>query len=1134
MLGACGGSGDKPRQKPAGRQSGTSSNAPGAFNIDAPKTITFEATARSTPVLLPTPTTVNGVGDVKVEGNAPAKFPLGETVVTWKATDQRGSVVQFLQTVVLKDSTPPLVTPPPDVEMTIDDNVQMAIPLGEPAVFDAFDGVTLTSDSPRMFSVGETVVTWTAIDQSGNVATATQLVILGLPALPDDVISPTLTPPQDVNVTSPDGLPVTVQLGSATATDNSGPPSVTNNAPSRFPVGLTIVSWSATDNNGNQAVATQRVIVTNATASDKVVPTLKLTKNASIGPIEASANQTTIDVGTATATDNTDGTIAVRNDAPTGGFPVGVTTVTWYATDRAGNVGVSLQKVTVVDTTPPTLTVPSNIVQSGFVSQSRIPLGAATAVDKVDGSVKATNDAPRIGLPIGDSVITWTATDRAGNTATAKQQVSLAAVACSENLTFFSQQVWPQVLGSDCLSCHTLDGVTSNFNLVDAGATDYLTKNLGTARSVALRTDGDGLSLLLSKPSNAANDHGGGERFGVNDARYSTLKELSDRLNVCVNDTSPSQQGLVLASPYQHLRRATLALAGRLPSAAEESSVTAASTPEARAVAVDAVLDGLMNEPVFLDRVKEIYNDLLLTNGLADIPALSLDLSNFARRNYYFFPNLTGQGYSGSDSNKLRRYAGQGIGYAPVELIAYVVKNNRPFTEILTADYTMVNPYTATLFGATPAGAANFGFVYGESADLRDPTDFRPAVITDRNGSRYPHAGVLTTLAFLGRYPSSPTNVNRARSRYTYQFFLDSNVEGLANRGGLDLDNLIGQFPTLEDPQCKACHDVVDPVAGLFKNWSDMGAFVGDRTNWFSERTPPEMLKPGYSIQSTDSLPSGRSGSAVSWLASRIVADNRFAVGTAKTIAQALVGPAALDDVVFIENLKTQFVASAFNLKTLVKGVVNSDYFKVMNIGPGDDPNLFSSYGLGRLQTPEQLDRKITAVTGGYQWRAPGGQSLISPATYMLLYGGIDSVDITERTTTPTGVMAAIQDRLAYQISCEVTAADFAKAPASRALFPQVAIADTPPGATENIRNNIQYLHKRILGEELALDDPQITRAFDLFVAARSVSTTGALVSECAGGLAAQDPIRVDANGTVRAWQAVLAYLLSDFRFYFE
>jgi Bacterial Ig domain/HYR domain len=64
-----------------------------------------------------------------------------------------------------------------------------------------------------------------------------------------------------------------------------------------------------------------------------------------------------VDLGTPTVSDNLTGTPVVTNDAPST-FPIGTTTVTWTATDDAGNQANCAQQVTVVEAPPPDNTRP--------------------------------------------------------------------------------------------------------------------------------------------------------------------------------------------------------------------------------------------------------------------------------------------------------------------------------------------------------------------------------------------------------------------------------------------------------------------------------------------------------------------------------------------------------------------------------------------------------------------------------------------------------------------------------------------------------------------------------------------------------------------------------------------------------
>ena len=170
-----------------------------------------------------------------------------------------------------------------------------------------------------------------------------------------------------------------------------------------------------------------------------------------------------------------------------------------------------------------------------------------------------------------------------------------------------------------------------------------------------------------------------------------------------------------------------------------------------------------MTEDFFFARLKTIFNDLLLLDAFPGTRSLgSFDLRNFANENYFDTANLDPL-YDSSTRNTIRNEAGYGLAQAPLELIAHVVRQNRPFTEILTADYVLVNPYTATIFSAN-VGDATFNFEYGDDPALFDHREFREASIFatagDINGSIIPQAGIISTLTFLQRYPSTNTNRN--------------------------------------------------------------------------------------------------------------------------------------------------------------------------------------------------------------------------------------------------------------------------------------------------------------------------------------------------------------------------------------
>jgi hypothetical protein len=127
-------------------------------------------------------------------------------------------------------------------------------------------------------------------------------------------------------------------------------------------------------------------------------------------------------IGIASAKDVCDGgPVTVTSDAPAT-FAAGANTVTWTATDASGRRATATQTITVVDTTTPTFTSAPLDVTAGNCGP--VSLGTVTATDDCAGTPSIANDAlPTFG--IGETIVTWTATDASGNTSTATQKVTV-------------------------------------------------------------------------------------------------------------------------------------------------------------------------------------------------------------------------------------------------------------------------------------------------------------------------------------------------------------------------------------------------------------------------------------------------------------------------------------------------------------------------------------------------------------------------------------------------------------------------------------------------------------------------------------------------------------------------------------
>ncbi len=106
-------------------------------------------------------------------------------------------------------------------------------------------------------------------------------------------------------------------------------------------------------------------------------------------------------------------------------FPVGTTTVIWTVTDDAGNSATCGQTITIEDNEDPTITCPANILVSADAGQCSYSGGIGTPItsDNCPGET-ASNNAPAT-FPIGVTIVTWTVTDAAGNSATCGQTITV-------------------------------------------------------------------------------------------------------------------------------------------------------------------------------------------------------------------------------------------------------------------------------------------------------------------------------------------------------------------------------------------------------------------------------------------------------------------------------------------------------------------------------------------------------------------------------------------------------------------------------------------------------------------------------------------------------------------------------------
>jgi uncharacterized repeat protein (TIGR01451 family) len=238
----------------------------------------------------------------------------------------------------------------------------------------------------------------------------------------------TISCPADISVGTDPGqfsasvsfAPTTGGSPAPTVDCKVGATSITS--PHTFPVGTTAVQCTATNGIGAPASCTFNVTVTDDETPVIACPS-NITANTSAGSCDA-----TVSVGTPTVTDNDPAvaTSGVRSDSQplNAPYPKGTTTITWTATDTAGNTASCQQTVTVNDATAPVVTLNGAATMTVECSASFSDPGA-TAADSCDGALGVTVSGSVNTGAVGSYTLTYSATDASGNTGTATRTVNV-------------------------------------------------------------------------------------------------------------------------------------------------------------------------------------------------------------------------------------------------------------------------------------------------------------------------------------------------------------------------------------------------------------------------------------------------------------------------------------------------------------------------------------------------------------------------------------------------------------------------------------------------------------------------------------------------------------------------------------
>ena len=376
--------------------------------LQVPNDLVIESTGSFTQVDIGEAMAMDDNGIRLLINNSPESFSLGTYQIIWTAVDNSGNSAFAIQEIHVVDTIPPVISQIQDKTLEAAAPIENIVNLQTPTATDVSGVVSIISDTPEFFPIGETIVTWTATDVAGNESSIEQRVTIV------DTTSPSLQIPADIEIEATSIDQNIIDLGEVTATDNGEIISITNDAPEFFVVGNTEVIWSVIDSSGNLSSGSQMISIIDTTVPI-ITPAIDITLEA------ISIDENISDLIVPSVYDIHD--ISITNDTPEF-FPIGETIVTWTATDVAGNESSIEQRVTIVDTTSPSLQIPDQkTVEATSLQNTLVEIGEAQA-DDISGISSITNNAPE-SFSLGTTLVTWTAVDNYGNTATHDQTITV-------------------------------------------------------------------------------------------------------------------------------------------------------------------------------------------------------------------------------------------------------------------------------------------------------------------------------------------------------------------------------------------------------------------------------------------------------------------------------------------------------------------------------------------------------------------------------------------------------------------------------------------------------------------------------------------------------------------------------------
>jgi subtilisin family serine protease len=271
---------------------------------------------------------------------------------------------------------------------------------------------------------GDSNQTWNETNISDPVVSGNTLVVTAQDGTSTITYTITVNPAPDlvapiITLNGSSSVNITVggtytDEGATSIDDVDGPVIVTTSGTvDTNTVGTYILTYNTVDAAGNHATPVTR------TVNVLAIPAPTITAPADIVK-EAEGEFTNLNIGTATAVDDTDLNPVITPVNPPSVFPIGTTTVTWTATNSLGGQSSAVQTIVIVDTTSPEVIVttpasPTKIASIDFTTHDIVSSLISTwcQIDSGEFVVCTSPFVPT--LESGTHTVTVRGVDTAGN-----------------------------------------------------------------------------------------------------------------------------------------------------------------------------------------------------------------------------------------------------------------------------------------------------------------------------------------------------------------------------------------------------------------------------------------------------------------------------------------------------------------------------------------------------------------------------------------------------------------------------------------------------------------------------------------------------------------------------------------------